>query len=114
MKSIALSTILLGAGMLTAAGVQAAEVAGAINANGSRQVASSAYRVSHPGTGHYIITFTTAFPSPYATCLYMPVGGIYAASGLRETTKSCDVTFINSSGKLTNVLFNFLAVPTTK
>jgi hypothetical protein len=35
-------------------------------------------------------------------------------SGLKETTKSCDVTFINSAGKLTNVLFNFLATTTTK
>ena len=114
MKSIALSIALLCTGMLAGASAQAAEVAGAINANGSRQVASSAYHVSHPGTGHYIITFTTPFPSPYATCLFMPVGGGLATSGLTETTKSCDVTFINGSGKLTNVLFNFLAVPTSK
>jgi len=115
MKSIALSTVLLSAAMLASAGAaQATEIAGAINPNGSRQVASSAYHVSHPGTGHYIITFTTAFPSPYATCLFMPVGGVYAASGLTEKTTSCDVTFISTSGKLTNVLFNFLALPTTK
>jgi len=114
MKSIALSTILFSATILAAAGAaQAAEVAGAINANGTRQVASPAYHVTHPGVGHYIITFTTPFPTPYATCLFMPIGNI-SPSGLTETTKSCDVTFINSTGKLTNVLFNFLAVPTTK
>jgi len=112
MNSIALSAALIGASLIAGA-AQAAEVAGAINANGSKQVSSAAYHVSHPGTGHYIITFTTAFPGPYATCLFMPVGAVTAVSGLTEKTKSCDVTFINSSGKLTNVLFNFLAVPTT-
>jgi len=29
-------------------------------------------------------------------------------------TKNCDVTFIDSAGKLTNVLFNFLATTTIK
>jgi hypothetical protein len=110
MRSIALSAVLLGAGLFTA-GAQAAEIAGAINANGTRQVASSAYHVSHPGPGHYIITFTAAFPAPYATCIFMPIGN-NSPSGLKETTKSCDVTFINSAGKLTNVLFNFLATTT--
>jgi hypothetical protein len=101
-------------GLLAATGAaQAAEIAGAINANGTRQVASTQYHVSHPGPGHYIITFTTALAAPYATCIFMPIGN-YSPSGLTETTKSCDVTFINSSGKLTNVLFNFLAVTTTK
>jgi len=113
MKSIAVSTVLFTATIMAAGAAQAAEVAGAINANGTRQVASPAYHVSHPGVGHYIITFTTPFPSPYATCLFSPIGN-NSPSGLIEKTTSCDVTFINSAGKLTNVLFNFLAVPTTK
>jgi len=112
MNTIAVSALLLSVS-LAAGAAQAAEVAGAINANGTRQIASPAYHVSHPGAGHYVITFTTAFAKPYATCLFMPVGSVAAVSGLTEKTTSCDVTFINSSGKLTNVLFNFLAVPTT-
>jgi len=112
MKTITVSALLLGAS-LTAGAARAAEIAGAINPNGSRQAASPAYHVSHPGIGHYIITFTTAFAKPYASCLFMPVGSFSAVSGLIETTKSCDVTFVNSSGKPANVLFNFLAVPTT-
>jgi hypothetical protein len=114
MKSIALSAALFGAGLFMMSGAaQAAEIAGAINANGTRQVASSAYHVSHPGVGHYIITFTTPFPAPYATCIFMPIGNDNP-SGLIEKTTSCDVTFINSSGKLANVLFNFIATNSTK
>ena len=110
MKSILLCTLLLCAGMATAA---RADIAGAINADGSRQVASPAYRVTHPGTGHYIIAFTTAFAKPFATCMFMPVGAFAAVSEVLETTKTCNVTFVNSSGKPANVLFNFLAVQTT-
>jgi hypothetical protein len=113
MKSSALSTALFGAVLLATTAAQATEIAGAINANGTRQVASSAYHVSHPGVGHYIITFKTPFPAPYATCIFMPIGND-SPSGLIEKTTSCDVTFINSSGKLANVLFNFIATNTTK
>ena len=113
MKGFALSTLLIGAMVSAAGAARATEIAGAINPNGSRQLASSAYHVSHPSTGRYVITFTKPFASPYATCLFMPVGGAFSASGLKETTKSCDVTFVSGSGKLTNVLFNFLAVTTT-
>jgi hypothetical protein len=67
---------------------------------------------SHSGVGHYTITFTQAFPAPYATCIYMPLGN-YHVSGLIEKTTSCDVTIVNSSGSPFNVLFNFLAVNTT-
>jgi hypothetical protein len=112
MKRATLSAITVGAIVLTAGLAQAAEVAGAINANGTRQVKSSQYTVSHPGVGHYIIHFTHAFPAPYATCLFMPLSAV-SASGLTEKTTSCDVTFINGTGKLTNVLFNFVAVDTT-
>ena len=111
MKSIALFAVLIGAGLSTGA-AQATVIAGAIDANGTRQVKSPAYHVSHPGVGHYIITFTTPFPAPYATCIFTPIGA-YSPSGLVEKTTSCDVTFINSSGKLTNVLFNFIATNTT-
>lgn len=113
MRRIALSVVLFGTTMLAATAAQATEIAGAINANGTRQVASTKYHVMHPSVGRYVITFTTAFPTPYATCIFMPIGNI-SPSGLSETTKSCDVTFINSAGKLTNVLFNFLATDTTK
>lgn len=113
MRRMSLSVAFFGAAMLTATGAaQAAEIAGAINANGTRQVASAKYHVTHPGIGHYIITFTTAFPGPYATCIFMPIGNV-SPSGLVEKTKSCDVTFINSAGKLTNALFNFIATDTT-
>lgn len=114
MKSIALSVALFGGTLLaTTDAARAGQIAGAINANGTRQIASTQYHVSHPGVGHYIITFTTAFPAPYATCIFMPIGNV-SPSGLVEKTNSCDVTFINSSGKLVNTLFNFLAVNTTK
>jgi hypothetical protein len=112
MNRTLISLLVLSTALVTTGAAQAAEIAGAINANGTRQVKSPQYTVSHPSAGRYIIHFTQAFPTPYVTCIFMPVGALYP-SGLLETTKSCDVTFINSAGKLTNALFNFLAVDTT-
>lgn len=92
--------------------VRAAEIAGAIDANGHRQVKPPKYTVSHPGVGRCVITFSTPSPAPYATCLFMPNGNI-APSGLTESTTKCDVTFVDNAGKLVNTLFNFIAVDTT-
>jgi hypothetical protein len=113
MMRFVFAAALLGAAAVVSAGAAgAAEIAGAIDANGQRQVKSSLYTVGHPSTGRYVIKFKQAFPAPYATCLFMPIGS-YHPNGLVETTTSCDVTFTNEAGKLSNVLFNFLAVTTT-
>jgi hypothetical protein len=113
MNSIPLSAIVFGLGVLATIGAaKAEEIAGAIDANGKPQIESTKYKVSHPGVGHYIITFTQAFPPPYATCIYMPIGN-YHVSGLIEKTDSCDMTIVRNSGSPVNVLFNFLAVNTT-
>ncbi len=105
-----LAAAFVAAGSLGAA--HATTLAGGINANGSRQVKNPFYTVSHPSVGRYIINFTTPFAAPFATCLFMPVGN-FVPSGLVEKTSSCDVTFINPAGKLSNVLFNFIATSTT-
>ena len=113
MNRIPLSAIVFGLGVLATIGTaKAEEIAGAIDANGKPQIESTKYKVSHPGVGHYIITFTQAFPPPYATCIYMPIGN-YHVSGLIEKTDSCDMTIVRNSGSPVNVLFNFLAVNTT-
>jgi hypothetical protein len=107
-------------GLLTAAAIAAAMpahavsttiIAGGINADGSVQVISGQYSASRPGTGHYVIKFLNGY-SPYPSCIFMPLPSAHV-SGLIEKSKSCDVTFVNNStGKLTNTLFNFVAVPT--
>ncbi len=113
MRRIGPSVAAFCTGVLAAAGaVQAAEIAGAVDANGRPQIASTMYRVTHPSIGRYIIHFTHAFPPPHATCIYMPVGD-FRVKGLTETTETCDVAFINQFGGLANAIFNFVAVDTT-
>jgi hypothetical protein len=90
----------------------AASYAGAVSADGHKQVNTSKYSVSHPSAGRYILTFGTSF-TPYPTCVFMPLAPV-RASGLIESGTKCDVTFVSlSSGALTNTLFNFIAISTT-
>jgi hypothetical protein len=109
-------------GLLTAAAIAAAMpahavstaiIAGGINADGSVQVISGQYSASRPGIGHYVIKFLNGY-SPYPTCIFMPISNTqFHVSGLVESSTKCDVTFVNNStGKLANVLFNFVALPT--
>ncbi|HEX4861381.1 MAG TPA: hypothetical protein VFV07_09100 [Rhizomicrobium sp.] len=105
-------TALAAAGILIATGARADTlVAGAIAANGTKQVPSGPYTVNRPTAGHYIITFTQAY-SLAPTCVFAPIGNVYI-TGLTETSKTCDVTFVSATGVPTNVLFNFIAAPTT-
>ena len=113
MPSLAAAALCAGIfGLIGVANAASSQIAGAVDADGKRQVKSSQYTVTHPSKGRYIIHFTTPFPAPYATCLFMPVEAT-AANGLVEKTTSCDVTFVDSEGNLMNTIFNFLAVVTT-
>jgi hypothetical protein len=84
-------------------------VAGAVNANGTAQIPSLAYSVSHPATGHYHFTFA----KPYAVTALLtvtPIGPV-RVSGILQTANTADVYFVDlGTGNPEDVLFNFIAV----
>jgi hypothetical protein len=104
---------LLVAGGLGFAGQASAEsiVGGAVNANGTVQGTPTSYTVSHPSTGRYILTFTSAI-TPNAECIFQGIGLAVRVAGLSETSTVCDVTFAKTTktGAAVNTLFNFIAV----
>ncbi len=100
------------AGVLAAVSgtASAAVVSGGINANGTPQVSSTKYTVTHTGTGTYTLKFTGNF-GPAPICLYTPVGDV-VVSDLGEGTGECVVQFYNpNTSQPTDVIFNFIAVP---
>jgi len=104
---------LVAAGCMGFAGQAAAEsiVGGAVNANGTVQGSPTSYTVSHPSTGRYILTFTSAI-TPNAECIFQGIGAAVRVAGLGESSTTCDVTFAKTTktGAAVDTLFNFIAV----
>lgn len=82
-------------------------ITGPISANGTPQVPSNTYTVSHPGTGHYVITFAPwVFHTSIPSCMIVPLGGV-AVNSLHENVSYCDIQLS------ADTIFNFMAAPIT-
>jgi hypothetical protein len=109
MQKILLSALVLSLGCIATA-ANAATYSGAINADGSQQVPSKKYTVTHPSTGRYILTWAKPL-TPYSSCLFQANGANVIVNGLAESATFCDVTLVNAnSGTPTDTLFEFIAV----
>jgi hypothetical protein len=89
---------------------------GAINADGTSQFRTETFRVSHPGTGNYILTFAPdVFGNKYPTCIVTPLGAVSSIG--RETEDKdpsvCDIFITNAAGMLMDTVFVFVAGPST-
>ena len=109
MKGIIFGAI-VGAISVIGAGVAQADslTTGLVNADGSKQT-NGPYTVSHPATGHYIITLTNYTGA--AICMFNAIGGPTYIRSAGFGSKTCDVSFGNKKGVATNVLFSFYPAP---
>ena len=86
-------------------------VMGIVNANGTLQNPTTAFTISHPSKGRYIIKFASAtFNNAAPVCLIMPIGGAQITY-IWQASSYCDFTFNNGN---TDAIFNFMASPITK
>ena len=101
--------------MAFAAPAWAAPTTGAINADGTKQVASAKYTVSHPGTGHYIVTFKVPY-TPIPICTVNPLPNVYGqvitVQAIFETSTTCEFYFANGASPF-DAVFNFMALQAT-
>lgn len=101
LAAVAASLIVAGT---TAAYAADPVVTGIINPDGTKQT-NGAYTVSHPGTGHYVITLTNYAGA--AICVVNVIGGPTYVRSAGFGSKTCDISFGNKKGAPTNVLFTF-------
>jgi hypothetical protein len=86
-------------------------VMGTVNPNGTSQNSTTAFTISHPSRGRYIITFSPAtFNNAAPACIVMPIGGAQVTA-IWQAPNYCDFTLNNGS---TDAFFNFIATPITR
>lgn len=105
-----LSAVFVAAISLASIGAAQADAltTGIINPNGTKQTGGP-LTVSHPSTGHYIITLTNYTGA--AICLFNAIGDVTRISSAGFGSKTCDVQFTNKRAKAADELFTFYAYP---
>lgn len=102
--------------LLIAAPAYADPVSGYVNPDGTPAIPSALYTVTHPKTGHYIITFTTPM-FPRANCVVVSVSEREALGAfvhrLKENRTACSFSFrlIENRHVPADIAFSFIAVP---
>src|SRR5690348_6948083 len=70
-------------------------IVGVVNANGTSQFTTDKFTVTHPGTGHYIVTFKPEiFGKRFPICLVVPIGPPVTVQGEHvhvTPTSNCDI-----------------------
>lgn len=85
-----------------------ASVRGKVNADGTI-AQGSGFSVSHPGTGRYVITFSTAFATAPVVVASPLSGQIFPRIAVDSSTTSVEINMLNTGNSLTDVAFHFIA-----
>ena len=125
MKKGMIFTVFALAGLMAASTVARADddhndqgrrlIVGVVNANGTSQFTTDKFTVTHPGTGHYVITFKPdIFGARFPICLVLAIGQPVTVQGEHvhvTPTSNCDIQLATGTAPLTPVdaLFIFYA-----